>query len=296
MANAYYSDISDFLDYATKKINQLITEKNQQGLQKFVNELIQLADDVTDLAEGVPIRWQQYQNMLRQKDMMVQTINEQKAQIDELNKMMESDFGNALEQSALSDITEIDADTLASKFVDIDDEESPFDFGDSGIEIPTTEGDDYSTYSSDFDELTNTNSSKEENNDELDQDYNDLPSSDDFGDYDDGINMPDSNKNEDENFSYNINSDNDNNTIQQPIHTDGLSELGFDDVKNIINDSDNISEIESINIQDSDSHNTSTKGRLTRQNINTVNNEDENNNDDSDDGIDFNIDEEFLDF
>lgn len=295
MANAYYSDISDFLDYATKKTNQLITEENQQGLQKFVNELIQLADDVTELAEGVPARWEQYQAMLRQKDMMVQTINAQKAQIEELNKMMASDFGNATSGPSSSDIGDIDADALASEFVDMDDDESPFDFGDSGIEIDTPDdGDDsdYTGYSTDLDELVGIADGEEEDvNDEQTHGNDDLPSADDFGDYDaDGIDIDIPDTDADDNGNAIDNSDYD--SIQQPINTGGLSELGFDDLEHVtdaITDDDDEVETPKANTPTNNASNT--KGRLTRQDTDSDDGDDE-----DDDDIDFTIDEDFLDF
>lgn len=289
MANAYYSDISDFLDYATRKTNQLITETNQQGLQRFVNELIQLADDVTELAEGVPARWEQYQAMLRQKDMMMQTINAQRAQIEELDKMMVTDFGNVTKGTGPSDISDIDADALASKFVDMDDDESPFDFGDSGITVETDNdgGDDgYADYSTDLDDLVGIADESEGDADEKAQDDDGLPSADEFGDYDDDdmdIDIPDDGV--DDGDQHDI--DDNDGTGQRLIPTDAPSGTIPDKLGRM---SDGAAD-DDVAVEAQNDRTDHAKGRLTRQDADSDYNDDE-----DDDGLDFTIDEEFLDF
>lgn len=289
MANAYYSDISDFLDYATRKTNQLITETNQQGLQRFVNELIQLADDVTELAEGVPARWEQYQAMLRQKDMMMQTINAQRAQIEELDKMMVTDFGNVTKGTGPSDISDIDADALASKFVDMDDDESPFDFGDSGITVETDDdgGDDgYADYSTDLDDLVGIADESEGDADEKAQDDDGLPSADEFGDYDDDdmdIDIPDDGV--DDGDQHDI--DDNDGTGQRLIPTDAPSGTIPDKLGRM---SDGAAD-DDVAVEAQNDRTDHAKGRLTRQDADSDYNDDE-----DDDGLDFTIDEEFLDF
>lgn len=289
MANAYYSDISDFLDYATRKTNQLITETNQQGLQRFVNELIQLADDVTELAEGVPTRWEQYQAMLRQKDMMMQTINAQRAQIEELDKMMVTDFGNVTKGTGPSDISDIDADALASKFVDMDDDESPFDFGDSGITVETDDdgGDDgYADYSTDLDDLVGIADESEGDADEKAQDDDGLPSADEFGDYDDDdmdIDIPDDGV--DDGDQHDI--DDNDGTGQRLIPIDAPSGTIPDKLGRM---SDGAAD-DDVAVEAQNDRTDHAKGRLTRQDADSDYNDDE-----DDDGLDFTIDEEFLDF
>lgn len=289
MANAYYSDISDFLDYATRKTNQLITETNQQGLQRFVNELIQLADDVTELAEGVPARWEQYQAMLRQKDMMMQTINAQRAQIEELDKMMVTDFGNVTKGTGPSDISDIDADALASEFVDMDDDESPFDFGDSGITVETDDdgGDDgYTDYSTDLDDLVGIADESEGDADEKAQDDDGLPSADEFGDYDDDdmdIDIPDDGV--DDGDQHDI--DDNDGTGQRLIPTDAPSGTIPDKLGRM---SDGAAD-DDVAVEAQNDRTDHAKGRLTRQDADSDYNDDE-----DDDGLDFTIDEEFLDF
>lgn len=289
MANAYYSDISDFLDYATRKTNQLITETNQQGLQRFVNELIQLADDVTELAEGVPARWEQYQAMLRQKDMMMQTINAQRAQIEELDKMMVTDFGNVTKGTGPSDISDIDADALASKFVDMDDDESPFDFGDSGITVETDDdgGDDgYADYSTDLDDLVGIADESEGDANEKAQDDDGLPSADEFGDYDDDdmdIDIPDDGV--DDGDQHDI--DDNDGTGQRLIPTDAPSGTIPDKLGRM---SDGAAD-DDVAVEAQNDRTDHAKRRLTRQDADSDYNDDE-----DDDGLDFTIDEEFLDF
>lgn len=289
MANAYYSDISDFLDYATRKTNQLITETNQQGLQRFVNELIQLADDVTELAEGVPARWEQYQAMLRQKDMMMQTINAQRTQIEELDKMMATDFGNVTKGTGPSDISDIDADALASKFVDMDDDESPFDFGDSGITVETDDdgGDDgYADYSTDLDDLVGIADESEGDVDEKAQDDDGLPSADEFGDYDDDdmdIDIPDDGV--DDGDQHDI--DDNDGTGQRLTPTDAPSGTIPDKLGRM---SDEAAD-DDVAVEAQNDRTDHAKGRLTRQDADSDYNDDE-----DDDGLDFTIDEEFLDF
>ena len=136
-----YTDINDFLPYATSMVKRFIRSGNHDGLQKYINELAALEDGIDALIEETPAAWQKYKAMERER--RNRAIQEQQNQIAALDKQLAEAFGGTSDMA--SDANQGTQDTPSGDFDvssflsdndesddDSDDDDSMFDFDDDG--------------------------------------------------------------------------------------------------------------------------------------------------------------------
>lgn len=115
-----FNDIDDFMPYAKSMANKLIREGNKDGLQLFVNELVDLENSINEFVHQIPGAWAKYRDITKEREQRNQEIEEQRRKIEELNRTLAESFGG---DSA--DVSDIDVSSMLS-----DDDDGAFDFGD----------------------------------------------------------------------------------------------------------------------------------------------------------------------